>query len=439
MKRNIQGRVGVIAAGVLAISLSACAAGDNAAGGNTATELSADPVTIRMNWWGGDGRHQRTKEAIDLFEKKYPNITVEPEFSDWSGYWEKLATATAGKNSADVIQMDQLYLASYASRGALVDLNDFEIDSSGMEPSVLGMGEWDSGQYAIPISTASTAILVNTDLLEKLGVPLPENSDSWTWDEFGAWAKQVTDASPAGTYGASIMNSEYHLQLFARQRGDDLFDGAKVAIKPATLEAYFQELLDWTTSGAASPASVSAETAKLAVDQQPFAVGTVATTFGTATMISAFTNASGANIDILPIPSLSDGVEDFDYFKPGMYWSLSSQSKHPAEAAALINFLLTDPEALTLIGTERGLPANAKTLEIVRADLTPEETEAVDYAEARTAFLSDAPAAIVPSGASDIDAVLMRYTQEVTFERQTPADAAKSMIADLQASIEQAN
>lgn len=432
MKRTfLRAGVGIVAAS-LALGLAGCGLGT--AGDGASTVLSDEPVTIRMYWWGGDARHQRTQEVIDLFEKKHPNITVEAEFSDWNGYWEKLATSTAGKNSPDVIQMDQLYLASYADRGALADLRDLDISTKGMEESVLGMGESDGGLYAVPISTSAMATFVNTDLLDQIGVPLPDNTDSWTWDEYEAWAQSVTQAAPQGVYGGSLAQNEFMLQLFARQNGDELFADGDIAIDPETVEAFFQLALDSTKSGASAPASTWAETSGLALDQQPLSVGTVATTFATATQVSAYSQASGANLELVPIPTVKGGEKDADYFKAGMYWSVSSQSKHPAEAAALIDFFLNDPEAVKIIGTERGLPAISSTLDLIGDDLTPEESKAVAFSDSRLPFLGDAPA-IVPNGASDVDAVIVRYMQDVLFERQTPADAAKGFIADITQSI----
>jgi multiple sugar transport system substrate-binding protein len=227
------------------------------------------------------------------------------------------------------------------------------------------------------------------------------------------------------------------LQLFARQSGDSLFEDGDVAIDEETMTDFFQTALDSTTSGASAPASAWSEATSLALDQTPFAVGTVASSFITATQISAFTQASGANLELLPIPTVEGGVEDYDYFKAGMYWSVSSQSEHPAEAALLIDFFLNDPEAVKIIGSERGLPAISTTLDVIGDDLTPEETKAVEYSDSRVPFLGEAPA-IVPNGASDVDAVLLRYMQDVLFERTSPADAATGFIADVQKSIDAA-
>ena len=91
----------VAMAGVMAASLAGCMPTENskATEGTTAAAAqtesagngepaeaeglsvnTTDPITLRMNWWGGDSRHQATLEAIKAFEAKYPNIKVEAEY-----------------------------------------------------------------------------------------------------------------------------------------------------------------------------------------------------------------------------------------------------------------------------------------------------------------------------------------------------------------------
>jgi multiple sugar transport system substrate-binding protein len=434
-RRNPAGTVAGTVAVAMTLTLAAC----GVAQPQGSTELADEPVTLRVTWWGGDARHARTQEVFDLFEEEYPNITIEPEFSDWSGYWEKLATATAGGNAPDVIQMDQVYLASYASRGSLVDLGSLsQLDSSGLEEPVLDMGKWQDGLYGMPISTTSTGLLVNTDLVEEVGVPLPDTS-TWSWDEFEAWAQEVTEKSPDGTYGTNVIYNEFSLQLFARQQGDQLFSQDDIVIKPETLADYFQLALDWTKDGAAPSASTTAETLTLPLDQGLFATGKMAAIFTPSTMITAYAAAmEGAELELVPLPTPDEDTTKYDYYKPGMYWSVSAKSEHPAEAALLVDFMVNNPEAAKIIGTERGIPANAATLEALGDDLTPEERKAADFAEQRKPHLGEAPA-IVPNGASDIETILSRYLQDVMFERQTPEDAAKALIAEVQSSTNAAN
>jgi len=420
----------------MALSLTGCGTSQPATGGDDYT-VGAQAATIRLYWWGGDARHERTQQVIAAFQEKYPNITVSPEFSDWTGYWDKLATSTAGNNSPDVIQMDQLYLASYAARDTLVDLSTLkELDTSNLAPAVLGMGLWDGKQYAVPISTTSLGIMVNMDILSSLGITLPDTT-KWTWDEFQTFAKSITDASGGAVVGTGIMNNEYSLQLFARQKGDQLFSNGDIVIKPETLAAYLQLGLDLSTSGAAPSASRIAETASLALDQTDFSTGKLAMSFTQSTQISAYAQASGANIQLVQLPSFDSNQTKYQYFKPGMYWSVSSQSKYPHEAAALVDFLINDESAATILGTERGIPANPKMLDAISGTLTPDEQKAVDYTNSLTPLLGQAPA-IVPNGASAMDSIIARYEQEVLFGNQSPTDAANAMIAEVQGSIKDA-
>jgi multiple sugar transport system substrate-binding protein len=58
--------------------------------------LADDQQTIHVLWWGSQTRHDATTKMIEKFMEKYPNIKVEIELTDWTGYWSKLATQAAG-------------------------------------------------------------------------------------------------------------------------------------------------------------------------------------------------------------------------------------------------------------------------------------------------------------------------------------------------------
>ncbi|MFE7503906.1 ABC transporter substrate-binding protein [Promicromonospora sp. NPDC057488] len=421
--------------GTLAVTLGLAACGTAENGGGS-TELSDGEVDLRVTWWGADARLERTQDAIDAFETKYPNIHVTGEFTDWSGYWDKLATSTAGGNSPDVIQMDQLYLASYADRGALADLGSLsQLKTDGLEPAVLDMGKSDGTLYGMPISTTSFGILVNQDVLDAYGLELPD-TDTWTWEEFDAFAKSVSEKSDGKTVGITPWNNEYSLQLAARPVGDELFSGGDVVMDPKTLEGYFQRALDWTKDGASQSASQFAEQAAASLDQTDFATGKSAMIFSQVTQLTAYSEAAGgANLTVAKLPTDDANATPYQYFKPGMYWSVSAKSEHPAEAALFVDFMTNSTEAGALLGTERGLPSNPEVLESISADLTEDEKKAVDYTDSLTSMLGDAPD-IVPNGASEVDSLLLRYLQDVLFEKQTPADAASKLIAELQSSID---
>ena len=147
---------------------------------NSETETTEDggEKVIRVCWWGNQTRNDVTTAALDLYTEQNPGTTFEVEFSDWSGYWDKLATQAAGGNLADIIQMDYAYLKQYQEQNLLEGLNkyleDGTIDTTNIVDSIIQSGAIDDEVYAISLGTNVKAVLVNNDALEQAGVEMPE-------------------------------------------------------------------------------------------------------------------------------------------------------------------------------------------------------------------------------------------------------------------------
>ncbi|MEV6036640.1 ABC transporter substrate-binding protein [Nonomuraea sp. NPDC052116] len=422
-------RIALAMASVL--MLSACGSG-----GSAGQELSKDPVTLRFTWWGADERHKRTQQVIDLFQKKYPNITVKGEFKDWNGYWESLATTVAANDAPDVIQMDELYLSSYAERGALLDLGTVgkHLKTADFDKSALDTGVVKGKQYALPVGLSTYAIVANTDLLDQLKIKLPDDN-TWSWEDLKKVGDEVSKAGGGKVTGLQSLGFEAGgVNIWARQAGAALFDAnGKVAVPPEVLASYWTYIRDLAKQGVTPSPSVTIERAGGSLDQSGTA--TNASVFATwwNTQLSSLTTASGAKLKLLRLPGETQAKSPGAYFKSSMYWSISSRSKHPAEAALFVDFLANSQEAADILLTDRGVPANKK----IRAAITPKLTEtdkaAAEYLD--TAKVGQAPR-VTPNGASDLEAIIKRHTEEVLFDRETPEQAAKSFITELQAEID---
>ncbi|KFI50942.1 ABC transporter substrate-binding protein [Bifidobacterium biavatii] len=426
----------VAAAAVSAAALALSGCGTKAGGATGEVKASDGDVTIRIGYWGSDSRVKLTEEVIKGFEEKHPNIKVDMTYNDWSGYWDKLATDTAGKNSPDVMQMDELYLASYASQGSLVDLDTTSkyLDLSGMDESLRDMGKVDGTQYAAPVSSTAFGVVLNNDVIKSLGLTVPDTSN-WTWDDLKAFAKQVVDKSNGETVGIAPLNNGMSLQLWARQHNENLFKDGKVAISEDTLASYLQMAYDWTHGDQISGTpDHQAEQASGTTDQSDFATGKQAMIFTQSTQVSVYAKAAGTdNMTLVPIPNDGENAK-YGYLKPGMYWAISSQSKHPAEAAELIDYLLNDEDAGKTMSTDRGIPSNNKIREALADSATGTDKQALDFPSQIQDTLGEAPS-ITPNGASDLDKIIARYSQKVMFGDQSSADAAKAMISELNTAI----
>lgn len=134
-------------------------------------------------------------EAIERFEKKYPNVTVNYESGilkdDYSSW---LSKKIVNGEQPDVFMVESNDFNTYSSLGVLKNLNsyinDHEIDTNQFYQGALQAGQVDGNQYAFPYDTNPTLMCINRDLLEAEGIKIPK--DSWTIEDFYNICQQVT-------------------------------------------------------------------------------------------------------------------------------------------------------------------------------------------------------------------------------------------------------
>lgn len=419
----------VAAAAVAVFALSACGAG--------AAPKSADGVVeLRFTWWGGDKRAQMTQAAIAQFEAENPNIRVKPEFGDWSGYWDKLATQTAANDAPDIIQMDEKYITEYSSRGALLDLSKYGIDTSRLDEAALNAGRSGKGLTGIAAGINAATILANPAVFQAAGVPLPDDT-KWTWEDFGRIAAEVTAKSPKGTYGSAAYGTdEASLGVWLRQNGRSLYtaDG-KLGFEPGDIAGWWAFLKQLSQNKAVPPAAEVVEADAAPLDQSGLATGKNAMAFWWSNQAPALEKASGGDLKILRFPSKSGSAADAKlWYKASQFWSASSRTKHPAEAAKFIDFLANNVKAGEALLADRGVYPNSDVRAAIQPKLTPADVKVVDFIDRIKDELGEAPAP-PPKGAGAMQEIIKRYTSEVLFDRLSPEDAGQKATDEMKKAI----
>ena len=425
--RALKSRTPKIAAvaAALALTLSGCGGG--------AQPDAGGPVTLRFTWWGSDVRHKMTQELIDAFEAKNPNIKIEGEYGDWSGYWDKLATQVASQQAPDVIQMDLQYLGEYSKRGALLDLKD--VDLSKFDKAAADAGKTPDGQFAVTAGMNALVVLANPSLVSASGVTLPDDQ-SWTWKDYEQTAADITAKGKAGTYGSGPVTGDASFNLWLRQHGKSLFtsDG-KLGFGEADAKGFFEFQADLRDAKSVPPASILTEEASAPLDQTGMATNKFALGWMWSNQLGALTKASGQPLEIKRPPSTDGNAKSAQqYYKASQFWSASSRTKHPREAQQFIDFLANSVEAGEIALADRGIPGNSE----VRAAITP-KLSAVDAATASfiddiADEVGDSPA-VPPAGASPAGEILTRFSSDVHFGRLSPEEAAKKAIEELKSGL----
>src|SRR4029453_12115964 len=392
------------------------------------------PTTLRVSTWGNASRLQLTQQAADAFTAANPDIKVSIENNDWSAYWDKLATATAGNNSPDVIQMDESYIAAYGTRDALLDLGKVQgtLDLSAMDPKVLDTGKVGGTLVGAPIGVANFSVGVNPEVLKKAGVSMP-NDKTWTWDQFAQVAAEVSGKlGSQGVYGLDGFGTgAAELGAWARQKGEEVWPTEGPGVSEATITSFFDYANKLVAMKATPPAGRQVENATAVLDQTMFATSKAAFHLLFHTQISAFGTASGTEMKLLRIPAQASGESPKMVNKASMYWSVSSGSKNPEANAKLIDFLLTDPAATKVLTTERGIPAIPEVQKEVAPLLDPQAEIALKFSQSIASELVPPPQ-VTPANASGFSAEFTPVATDVLFGRSSPADGATKVLSIIQ-------
>lgn len=344
---------------------------------------AADPIELRVAWWGSQDRHDRTLKAIALFEELNPHIKVLPEYSGWADYWPLVTTQAAGRNLPDVMQQDYAYLGEWVTRGLLMPLDGFAgsgvLDLSSIADAQLSGGRIDGKIYAISLGTNSLAMVFDPELFEKAGEEIPDTV--YTWDEWAALCKRIHDK--LGIFGAGgNFQNEHIFKTWLKEHGVWLYNEDQTALGYKDDQLYvefFEMLLDLQQYGAMPTLEWEVARAGLGLEDALIVSQQSAMDFAWSNMIVALTGAAGRSLKMGLMPQLGKGTVYGNYLKPSMFFSITSQAKHPTEAAMFIDFITNSIEANQILMAERGVPIAPAVRDALLPNLNPAQQEMFRY------------------------------------------------------------
>ncbi|MGI5146038.1 ABC transporter substrate-binding protein [Plantactinospora sp. CA-294935] len=411
----------------LPLVLGAAACGDD-------EQEPGGPVSIEFFWWGGEARAEMTQKALDLYKQKNPNVTINPVWQAFDGYYDKLATISAGGNAPDVFQIDDNGLAEYASRNVTLDLTPYvknnKIDLSKHAEGLTKYGQLDGKQVAVATGENTPAMIYDKTKIKELGVSEPQ--EGWSYEQLFDWAAQVTTKGGGKYWGTMDTSSDYKaLWLWLRAQGKEFYDGNKLAFTEADLASWFRLWQGARAKNATPPADVVHEAVNGSVATQLVVTGKAATSFMWSNQLGELQKATKNELGMVAYPGDPKG----QWARASLYWAGSRSTEHPEVVADLINFLVNDPEVAKIFGVDRGLPSNMDTRTAIEATLTdPAMKATVAFENGLAPKFGPAPTP-PPKGHSGLRNKLRDIAESVTYGRATPEDAAKQFFAEAQTAL----
>jgi multiple sugar transport system substrate-binding protein len=425
---------GGLAAAATTMGLGACAPGSSGGSGSQGGGGGEGGKTsLALAWWGNPTRNKNTQAMIDAYMKANPNVTISGQPGEFSSYWDKLATQTAGGQAPDIIQMDMNYISEYGTRGALLDLSS--VDTSKFAEGTVDPGKINGKLVGINAGINSAIIFANPKVFEKAKMDLP-NDKTWTWDQMIELGTEV--ASKAGVpFGvAGLINSDSLFGAFVRQHGKELFTPDGLGFEAAQAQAWYDLLLKGVKAKAfGTPEQITEEAAK-PLDQSAIVVGSAAMHYYNSNQLLAVSNAAGEKIEMLRFPSLAGkATERKAWYKASMLWSAGAKTKNPEAAIAWINWFANTPEAAGIDLAERGVPPNTEVLAAVQSKFSPEQQVVAKFIQDIKTEVANTPIAPPPGGGT-IAELLSRHGTDVVYGRASSADGAQKFVAELKSNLQ---
>ena len=205
-----------VLAGTMALSLVACggsgSSSSTAASANTPASQPAQSEGTAITLWTypiGSWKDSATVDGfIAAFNEKYPDITVNVEYLDYTNGDDKVTTAIEAKGTPDIIfEGPERLVSNWGAKGLMVDLADLWDEealadiSATSEALVSACKGTDGKFYEYPMCMTAHNMAINYEVFEQAGALqyIDEETRTWTTDDFVKALQAVKDSGLVNT------------------------------------------------------------------------------------------------------------------------------------------------------------------------------------------------------------------------------------------------
>ncbi|MDE7093533.1 MAG: ABC transporter substrate-binding protein [Oscillospiraceae bacterium] len=322
-----------------------------------------EQTEITLSWWGNDTRNEYTIQAVQEFENLYPNIKVNCNYSEWSGYEARSRVQMISATEADVMQINFSWLSEYSTDGTgyynLENLANI-IDLSSFSEDMLKYGRKNGILNAIPIAMNAETVYINQSIYESYHLPVPK-----TWDDLLQSAKIMKQDNIYPMSGASKAIWLYLLAYAEQVSGKTILNSDNLL---NFIQEEFQLMLEFYVTMIQEKVIPQVEYyERMNLDSGNYA--------GTIAWVSDAMNYLGTAIEngntVIPADYTALTSEQSGtgwYAKPATMYAISVNTEHAEESALLLNFLLNSQEMSMLQGLEKGIPISQSARKFLESE-----------------------------------------------------------------------
>jgi multiple sugar transport system substrate-binding protein len=345
-----------------------------------------------------------------------------------------MTTQAAGGNLPDIMQQDYARLEEWVSRDLILPLDDLvkagTIDLSDVPASNVDGGRIDGTLYAINIGSNSQALILDADAFAEAGIELPPQD--WTWQDFEEITLKLHEELGIWGMGVGLTGEQLWKSLYL---GHDQWsysdDGSQLGYTDDQIFVdYLNMLLRLQDAGAmVSREDELAQFTGVGPENDPIVTKQSAIASYWSNQLTAIQAAAGEdrNFVMIHLPR-PEGGSPSNYLKPGQFLSITTQGKHPEEAAKFISYFTNNIAANEVLLAERGVPISPKVQEALEPLLGKPQQAAFEYLKRVEADSSPVPPPD-PPGHADLVANVWwpEVIDPVMFGLITPEEGAAQL------------
>ncbi len=368
MKKKI---VAILLSAFTAFSLIACGGADTAAPADQAAAPAAEPAPapaaeeaapaaeeaapaaeeaapesigssvegeLNVTIWD-EGQRPGLQQIVDEWSAQ-SGVKATIQVVDWNNYWTLLEAGATGGELPDVFWMHSNVAQKYMENDLLMDLTDKiassdKIDLNNYYEGIVNLYKSNGKQYAVPKDIDTIALWYNKTIFDEMGVPYPD--DTWTWDDFAANAKKLTNADHWGFAIAPGNNQEGYYNTIYSMGGYVISDDKKTSgmDDPNSIKAV-KLFTDMIAEGSCPDLATVSETAPNELLQ----AGKTAMAINGSWMLAGYRDNeyTSKNCDVAVLPYTKDPSDRVSIYN-GLGWAAAANTKNPDAAWSLIEYL----------------------------------------------------------------------------------------------------
>lgn len=423
-------KIVILTAGIfLVLALAAC----GLSGQSGKHDRKAEEKTrISIAWWGFQSRHENMEQVLKAYEQEHKDIEFEMVPMKWEGYFDWLSVQAASGSMPDIVQMDYMYLSTYAKNGSLADLQEFidhgVLDTAYIDAQYVDAGRAGNKLAGLPLGIATLAVGYNPEIFRASGVEEPDSE--WTWNDYIQLNRKITEATgkKSAVVATGVTGDINLLHYWVRQHGECLFNekgnGLGFADDKIIVD-YFDMWKSMMDEGISPNPDEMAEILTRGQESDPVVTGNAGTVFewgNYAVKMSAINDS----LKIVTPPLLEGSANKGLWMKPSMFFSVAENSQVKEACAEFINWFLNSEEANNIIKADRGMPISTKIREKLRESgkLTLQQENMFDYFEEAEQLSGKLPPPD-PIGISAVNEAFQEIGNAVFYEQMTAEEGAK--------------